>query len=146
MANYNKRNTEYPGLIISRTASGAVTERRFVKNSGAQCSVRGEFAIGVSMDGADSGKSFAVCVDGIVLVTCAQKLVADAVVTTDAAGKAIPAVKNNYILGYCMVETEAGDLAPILLGSKKLELVRTTTTTTTTSTSSTTSTTTTTAP
>ena len=139
------RNTENPVLTITRTASGTITTRRFVKNSGAQCSVHGERAIGVAADGADDGKIFPVIVEGIALVESSRALAVDDLVTPDANGKATVATKATFIAGIVMAAvTGAGQLVPVFLGSIKQELVRTTTTTTTSSTTSTSSTTTTT--
>ena len=101
-------HTEKPGLITTGVASGAITKRRFVNYSDAQCSTIGELVKGVSREeDTEDGKPFAICVDGTALVEAGEALDAGTQVMTNGLGKAIKASygsKNTprYVAGVVM--------------------------------------------
>ena len=137
-------HTEKPVLIVTAVASGVVNPRRFVKFSGAQCSVKGEAAMGVSRDYAADGQPIEVTTQGTALVEAGEALGLGVEVTTSDAGKAVIAGKNNRVNGVTMrAQATSGQDVEIMLGGYKIATVTTTTTTTTTTTSSSTTTTTT---
>jgi hypothetical protein len=142
-----QRQTEKPGIRITRRAVGAVTVNRFVKINGAMASVLGEKVIGVSYDSALTTELIGVTVDGSALVECgAVALGVGAEVTTDANGKAVQARAGHFGAGIVLNAALPGELVEILLGSAKRVVTPVTSTTSTTSTTTTTTTTTTTAP
>lgn len=93
-------HTEKPGTITTGLAGGAITKRRFIGYDDKVCSVHGALAKGVSREeDTDAGKSFAIALDGTVLVTAGAALTAGVKVTSSALGKAVPANKGDYING-----------------------------------------------
>jgi len=138
-------HTEKPILKTTLVAVGAITKRRFVRPTGAQCNAIGQYAVGVSGESdQDTGKTFEATILGTALVEAAEGLVVEDKVMTDGAGKARKAQgANRYVAGTVMrSQPTPGQLVEIFLSSAKLESTATTTTTTTTSTTSTTTTTT----
>lgn len=138
-------HTEKPGIIVTGTANGAITKRRFIDFSDAVCSTKGALAKGVSREeDQDTGKTFAIVIDGTALVEAGDALDAGDKVTTNALGKAVVAGNGEYINGIVMrSQATSGQLVEIKLGGNMISTVPTTTSTTTTSSSSSTTTTTT---
>lgn len=132
-------HTEKPTLIVTAVASGAVSTRHFVKFSGAQCTVKGEPAMGVSRDNAADGQPLDVTVQGSALVVAGEALDAGVEVTTNALGHAVIAGKNNRVNGVTMrAQATSGQDVEILLGGYKIATVTTTTTTSSSTTTTTT--------
>lgn len=131
-------HTEKPGKIVTGVANGAITKRRFVNYSDAVCNAIGQLAKGVSREeDTDTGKSFAIVIDGTALVETAAVLAAGDRVTTNGVGKAIKAAKGRYVNGVAMrAQTEIGQLCEIRLGGNVVSTEPSTTSTTTTSSSS----------
>jgi hypothetical protein len=140
-------HTEKPGTIVTGVANGAITKRRFIGYDDAVCAVKGMLAKGVSRDeDQDTGKSFAITIDGTALVEAGGALSKGDNVTTNALGKAVIAGKGEYINGIVMRDQlTVGQDVEIRLGGNMISTVPTTTSTTTTTTSSSSSTTTSTA-
>jgi len=132
------RATEYPILIITKTASGAITRKRFVKSEGAQATVAGERVQGVSRDGAADGAPVPVTIMGTALVTAGQPVQAYQKVMTAADGKVIPAQKGKFIAGEAQSAGGAGEDIEVLLQIGSLAAGATTTTTTSSTTTTTT--------
>lgn len=135
-------HTEKPGTIVTGVANGAITKRRFIAYSDAMCSVMGQLAKGVSRDeDTDTGKPFAICIDGTALVEAGTALDAGDQVTTNGLGKAYVAGKGHYVNGVVMrSQAVAGQPVEIRLGGNMVSTVPTTTSTTSSSSSSTSST------
>ncbi len=140
-------HTEKPILKETYVAASAITKRRFIQASGAQCNAIGQMAIGVSgEEDCDSSKEFAVTTIGTALVEAGEALDAGDLVTTNGLGKAVVAGKGHYVNGAAVrSQALAGQLIEIRLGGHQISTVPTTTSTTTTTTTSSSSTTTTTA-
>jgi hypothetical protein len=136
------RHTEKPIQIESYVASGTVTIRRFIKATGAQCDTKGEKAVGVARDSAIDGDMLPVTTIGTALVDAGEALALDAQVTTNALGKAVLALKGEYVNGIVRrAQTISGEPVEIALGGALLSTLPTTTTTTTTTSTTTTTTT-----
>lgn len=128
-------HTEKPETIITGLATAAIIANRFIGFDDAVCNVRGEAAKGVSRDNGDNGKSFPMTTGGTALVEAGVALVAGADVTTDNAGKAIPAYSGETINGKVVrAQPLAGQLVEVKLNVAPLSTASTTTTTTTTTT------------
>jgi len=139
-------HTEKPRRKTTGVASGAVTGRRFINYSDAQCNAKGQLAKGIAMDSAIDGQTFAIIVDGTGLITAGEALGVGDKVTTNGLGKAVIAGRGEYINGVVMrAQSLADQLVEIRVSGNTVSTVPTTTTTststsTTTSSSSTTST------
>lgn len=134
-------HTQKPQTKTTMVAVGAITKNRFVKFTGAQCNGIGQMAAGVSgEEDIDNGASFAMALDGTVLVEAGESLYEGLPVTTNGMGKAIKATKGRYINGIVMrAQPYAGQLVEIKMGNWMVSTVPTTTSSTTTSSMSTTS-------
>jgi hypothetical protein len=102
----------------SAIAAGAVTQRRFVKVSGAQATVQGEKVLGVSKYTAPDQGDLALDVLGSSVVEAGAAVAADADVITDADGRAITATgaAGERIVGRALsVASAAGAAIEILL-------------------------------
>lgn len=140
------RNTEKPIQIDTGRANGAISQYRFVEQSGqdadiAQCTVRGQHAVGVSYDSGSDNELTPFVSDGTTLVEVGRTFTRNVNIATDASGKAIPATEGETVLGVSRSPGVVGRLATVDLNKRidSLETTETTTTTTTTSTSSSTS-------
>ena len=125
-------HTEKPGLITTGVASGAITKRRFVNYSDAQCSAIGQLVKGVSReeDSAD-GETFAIVMDGTALVEAGEALDKGALIMTNALGKAIIASAGKYIAGVVMrAQAVLGEDVEVRLGGSMISTVPTTTSST----------------
>jgi hypothetical protein len=108
--------TERPLQLLTKVASGVVENRRFVLATGAQCTVAGSRAQGVSHEYAADTKSFALAVEGTTLVMTGGAITVGANVTTDVDGKAVVAVATNHINGIALAaQSEVGQLVEIQL-------------------------------
>ncbi len=116
-------HTEKPELIKSAIAAGAITKRRFISHANVVCGTLGMLAKGVSREtDTDSGKSFAVVVQGTALVEAGEALVKGDKVTTSALGKAVKAASTNVINGTVLVDqAEVGQPVEILLSNSASE-------------------------
>lgn len=126
---------EHPGEILTRTANGAVTNKRFVLNNGQQAYATGQKVLGVARDSRSNGESVAVAIDGTVLVEAGAGIPADAEIMTDSQGRAIRATRGKYVAGRTMgsVSGAGYDVEVFLgIGAGTSVLWSTTTTTTTT--------------
>jgi hypothetical protein len=123
--------TERPLQIFTKTAVGVVSNRYFVKQSGAQCTVAGERAQGVSREYADDGKTYAASVEGTALVVAGVVLDAAGIkVTTNASGEAMVARTGDFINGVTMAaQLTVGQLVEIQLSASGIAEGITTTTT-----------------
>lgn len=86
-------------------------------NSSAQLAAPtlGGDAIGVVQDKPAAGDPGAVCRPGdITKVQCAATIAAGGYVSTDATGKAIPSVTNDYVLGIALAAGASGGLTTIV--------------------------------
>lgn len=109
----------------SYQASGVITRQRFVTLDGDQKVRRsdalGQRALGVavmdiSADEAARGKSTAVMTLGIAYVEAGAAIARDAMVTTDATGRAVTAAGGNAIMGRARKAAGgAGELVPVFL-------------------------------
>jgi hypothetical protein len=108
--------TERPLQVFTKVASGVVNDRHFVKQSGAQCSAKGERAQGVSRSYAADAKTYAATIEGTALVIAGEALAAGIRVTTNSAGHAIAADATEYINGITLAaQAIAGQLVEIQL-------------------------------
>lgn len=135
--------TEAPVNIITRTSSGIVAARRFVKIDGSQAT-QGSLSLGVAREETASRAEMAVIIEGTALVTAGCVLAAGDQVTSDADGKAVIAYNTEYINGVVLSACDAEDqLVEIQLAGGVPAVKSTVSTTTSTTTTTTTSTTTT---
>lgn len=78
-------------LDLTLTASGAVTEYRAVKHSGAQATVQGEKVLGVARYGAADGKDYVASVKGSAVIETGAAITKGASLIVDSQGRAKPA-------------------------------------------------------
>lgn len=113
-----------PGLILTHTASGAITANRFVKfGSGdrivSQTTAATDAILGVSNLGAADGKDVDVVTTGVFPVTYGGTVTRGDLLTSDSSGRAIVAAPaagvNHRIGGMAMVSGVVGDLGSVRL-------------------------------
>lgn len=78
-------------LDLTLTASGAVSEYRAVKVSGAQASVAGEQVIGVAVYSAANGEAYAATAKGTAVAETGGAITLGAELAVDASGRAVAA-------------------------------------------------------
>lgn len=110
-------STQYnPGHTLTRIASAAVEEYRFVTAAGTHAGA-GAAAIGVALTGAAAGGSITVVINGTVPVTAGATIAAGDQLASDAQGRAVPAAEGDVINGVALEAVAAGDEAEVLLGA-----------------------------
>lgn len=107
-------------LTFEAGADLSAGQYHFVKLSSGQvvlCSVIGEDAVGVLFDKpAAQGRAGKVAIAGIVKVTAGAAVAQDALVMTNASGRAITATATNVALGTALKAASAdGEVIPVLL-------------------------------
>ncbi|MBW5445859.1 DUF2190 family protein [Cohnella sp. CFH 77786] len=111
-------NTQYnPGHTITRIASAAVGEYRFVTAAGAQAGA-GAAAIGVSLTAAAAaGAALTVVTGGTAPVVAGAAINAGDPVTSDAQGRAVPAAAGNVINGVALEAAALDQPVEVLIGA-----------------------------
>ena len=104
-------------LSLTATASGAVTERRAVKFSGAQADTQGEKVLGVAHQGAADGKDFAVDVRGTAVIEAGAAIAVGESLIVDTQGRAIPATGSLAIVAGATAVTSSAANGQILEGA-----------------------------
>ncbi len=113
--------TEHPVLTVTRTASGAVTGRRFVGLDDAQA-VTGATVLGVAAADAADAEPMAVVVVGTVAVEAGAAISKGAEVASNGVGKAITAVSTYVIAGHALsLASTDGDMIELKLGASPVK-------------------------
>lgn len=110
--------TQYnPGHSITRIASGPIGEYRFVTATGAAAGA-GAAAIGVSLNAAAAaGDSVTVVTSGTAPVVAGAAINAGDPVTSDAQGRAVPAIAGNVINGVALEAAALDQPVEVLIGA-----------------------------
>ena len=87
---------------LTMTASGEITQCRFVGFDGAQATVLGQICFGVAEMAALDTEDFPVAVSGIAVVEAGAAVAVGDAITTSATGKAVVAAASQQILGRAM--------------------------------------------
>lgn len=109
----SRQNTSL--LSLTLTASGAVTENRFVTPAGAQVSVAGANTLGASRSTVASGAKFTADVLGTAQVEAGAAVAANATVQADASGRAITYASGARAGIALEAATAAGQIIEVLL-------------------------------
>lgn len=101
-------------LTLSVVASAAITESRFVTAAGALCAANGS-AAGVSQSAAAIGAMFPVVVLGTAIVESGAAIAKDALLESDATGRAVTAVNGPVLARALEAASGAGEMIEVLL-------------------------------
>lgn len=103
-----------PVLALTVEAAAALTEHRFVLQTGAACGANGA-AIGVLQTGAESGDPVAVTVLGTAILEVGAAVSAGANLESDASGRGVTAVNGPVLCRALEAASQAGDKIEVLV-------------------------------
>lgn len=103
-----------PLLVITRTASAAVNQYRFIDFQGSECALN-EAAVGVSLLSVEAGDKMPVATHGIVKIECSAVITEGSLVSVAANGLAKAQFGSERIVGRALEGGTTGDFISIIL-------------------------------
>ena len=113
--------TEYQVVCLTRVAGAdlSAAQYKFVEMSSAGtvtvCNTAGEGALGVLQNDPTSGQTATIAYEGVSKVVAGDTVAIAGKVSTDNAGRAIPATTGHKILGVAMSGGAVGQIISVLL-------------------------------